>query len=167
MKVEMLLGGITRFATIEALANAVKPVTAHHIALTKGLDPAATYRCLAELSYFGIVKSRRGVRNQTFYRLSAGPGRAAAVFLRSLKKKTESTDLEKWLSSKMRAERMEKIIMTGKPKKSAFANLDGKSTFEGMISKRMPGKLSALVMSSKAAFNQMFAQKDGMFTMRI
>ena len=48
MKVEMLFGGTTRFATIEALADARQPITAYQIAMTKGLDPAATYRCLAE-----------------------------------------------------------------------------------------------------------------------
>lgn len=56
-KVELLLGGKTRFAVLEALAEAKRPVTACRVAMNKGLDPAATYRCLAEFSDFGIVES--------------------------------------------------------------------------------------------------------------
>jgi len=42
MKVEMLFGGSTRFTILETLAEAKKSITAHQIALTRGLDPAAT-----------------------------------------------------------------------------------------------------------------------------
>jgi hypothetical protein len=56
MNPEAMFGGKTRFAILEALAEAKRPVTAYQIAMTKGLDPAATYRCLLEFSEFGVVE---------------------------------------------------------------------------------------------------------------
>lgn len=165
MKIEILFGGTARFATIEALADARQPITAYQIAMTKGLDPAATYRCLAELSEFRIVESETGERNQTFYKLSDGSGRAAAEFLRSLKQKTpQSVDLEKWTSSEMQAVRMRKIV---KLDKSIFKNPNEKQDVDEIMSKRIPGELSSLITSSKIAFNKLFEQKDGVFILKV
>ena len=66
MKVEMLFGGNTRFAILEALTNANDAITAYQIAMTRGLDPAATYRCLTEFLAFKIVELEMKERNQTF-----------------------------------------------------------------------------------------------------
>lgn len=168
MKVEMLFGGTTRFAIIEALADARQPITAYQIAMNKGLDPAATYRCLTELSEFRIVESKTGERNQTFYKLSGGSGRAAAEFLRSLKQKTSQVvDLEKWTSPEMQSARMRKIVKLDKLDKSIFMNPDEKQDVEKIMSKRIPGELSALVTSSKIAFNELFEQKDSMFILKV
>lgn len=168
MKVEMLFGGTTRFATMEALANARQPITAYQIAMTKGLDPAATYRCLTELSDFKIVESKTGERNQTFYTLSDGPGRAATEFLRSLKQKTpQSVDLEKWMSPEMQAARMGKIVKLDKLDKSIFGNPNKKQNIEKIMSKRTPGELSALITSSKIAFDELFEQKDNAFVLKV
>lgn len=167
MKVEMLFGGKTRFAILEALADAKQPITAYQIAMTRGLDPAATYRCLTELLEFRIVESEIKERNQTFYRLSDVAGRAAAEFLRSLKEKTpESVDLEKWMSSKMRAERMAKIVRLDQLDKSKFRNPDEKQNVDELMSKRVSGELSALITSSKIAFNELFEQKDSTFILK-
>ncbi len=167
MKVEMLFGGNTRFAILEALAEAKQPITAYQIAITRGLDPAATYRCLTELSEFRIVESEINERNQTLYRLSDGRGRAAAEFLRSLKQKTpESVDLEKWMSPEMRAERMAKIVRLDQLDKSKFRNSDEKQNVDELMSKRVSGELSALITSSKIAFNELFEQKDSTFILR-
>lgn len=163
----MLLGGNTRFSVLEALAEAKRPVTAHHIAMTRGLDPAATYRCLTEFSEFGIVEYKMKGRNQTFYTLSAGAGRAAAKFLRLLKQKTsESVDLEKWMSHKMQSERMAKIVRLDTLDKSKFRNPGGKSIDE-IMSKRIPGELFALVKSSKIAFKELFEQKGDAFVLKV
>jgi Transcriptional regulator len=69
---EALLGGRTRFYIIEALAQAKHPITAYQIAMAKGLDPSATYRCLVEFSNFGMVESEtRGVtKHSTRYQES-------------------------------------------------------------------------------------------------
>lgn len=167
MKVEMLFGGTTRFATIEALADARQPITAYQIAMTKGLDPAATYRCLTELSDFRIVESKTGERNQTFYKLSDGSGRAAAEFLRSLKQKTpQLVDLEKWTSPQMQAARMRKIVKLDKLDKSAFRNPDEKQDVDEIMSKRIPGELSSLITSAKITFNELFEQKDNAFILK-
>ena len=175
-KAEALLGGKTRFGVLEALADAKQPVTAYQIAMSKGLDPAATYRCLAELSEFRIVESEAKERgnNQTLYKLSKGAGRAAAGFLRSLKQQQqkkaskESIDLEKWISPEMQAERMAKIVrlyqldtMTA----SKFRNPDERrrrrrQDVDELLSKRISGELSALIASSKIAFDELFEQKD-------
>lgn len=164
MKVEMMLGGMTRFATIEALADAEQPITAYQIAMAKGLDPAATYRCLTELSDFGIVESKTGERNQTFYNLSDGPGQAAAEFLRSLKQKTpQSVDLEKWMSPELQSERMEKIVRLDK---SIFRNPDEKQSVDEILSKRTYGELSTLVTSAKIAFNELFEQKNNVIILK-
>jgi len=164
MKIETLFGGTTRFATIEALVDATKPITAYQVAMTKGLDPAAAYRCIIELSDIGIVESRIGERNQTFYRLSDGPGQAAAKFLRSLKQKTSQiVDLEEWASPKMQAVRMGKIV---KLDKSAFRDPDKTQDVESIMSKRMSGELSALITSSEMAFNELFEQKGNVFILK-
>lgn len=165
MKVEMLFGGSTRYAILEALAEAKQPVTAYQIAITRGLDPAATYRCLVEFLEFGIVKSKME-RNQTFYKLSDGAGRAATEFMRSLKQKTSETDdLEKWMSPKMQSGRMAKIVRL-KLDESKFRNQGGEKSIGDIMSKRVPGELSALVASAKIAFNELFEQKDDMFVLK-
>ena len=167
MKIEMLFGGSTRFAVLEALVNAKQPITAYQIAITRGLDPSATYRCLAELLEFRIVESELEERNQTFYKLSDGAGRAAAEFLRSLKQKTpESDDLEKWLSPEMQSQRMAKIVRLPQLEESKFRNPNGKQSVDEIISKRVPGELSALITSSKIAFGELFEQKDNVFILR-
>lgn len=167
MKVELLFGGKTRFATLEALVDAKQPITAYQIAMTRGLDPAATYRCLTEMLEFRIVESKTEERNQTFYKLSDVAGRSAAEFLRSLKQKTpESVDLEKWMSPEMRAERMAKIIRLDQSDTSKFRNPDEKQNIDKLISKRIPGELSALITSSKIAFNELFEQKDSTFILK-
>ncbi len=167
MKLSILFGGKTRFAILEALADAKQPITAYQIAMTKGLDPAATYRCLTELLEFGIAESETEGRNQTFYTLSDGPGRSASAFLRSLKQKTpESVDLVTWMSPEMRAGRMAKFIRLDKSDISKFRNLDEKQNVDKIMSKRIPGELSALITSSKIAFNELFEQKDNMFILK-
>jgi hypothetical protein len=168
MKVEMLFGGRTRFATIEALMEARQPITAYQIAMTKGLDPAATYRCLTELSDFKIVESKTGDRNQTFYKLSEGSGQAAAEFLRSLKQKIpQSVDLEEWTSPQMQAARMRQIIKLDKSDKSVFRNSDEKQDVDEIMAKRTVGELSSLIISAKITFNELFEQKEGMFILKI
>lgn len=167
MKVELLFGGKTRFATLEALADAKQPITAYQIAMTRGLDPAATYRCLTEMLEFRIVESKTEERNQTFYKLSDVAGRSAAEFLRSLKQKTpESTDLEIWMSPKMRAERMAKIVRLDQLDTSKFRKPKEKQSVEELMSKRTPGELSALITTSKIAFNELFEQKDDMYILK-
>jgi hypothetical protein len=164
MKIEMLFGGNTRFAVLEALVNANDATTAYQIAITRGLDPAATYRCLTEFLEFKIVESETKGRNQTFYKLSDGAGRAAAEFMRSLKQKTpESDDLENWMSPKMQSERMAKIVRLDKLDESKFRNPGGKQSVDEIMSKRVPGELSALIISSKIAFRELFEQKDNTF----
>jgi len=168
MKIEMLFGGNTRFAVLEALANAYDGTTAYQIAITKGLDPSATYRCLTELLEFRIVESETKERNQTFYKLSEGSGRAAAEFLRSLKQKTsESVDLEKWMSPEMQAERMKKIVRFDQLDKSKFRNKNENQSIDEIMSKRTPGELSALIASSELAFDELFEQEDNMFILKI
>jgi len=166
MKVEVLFGGKTRFAILEALAEAEQPMTAYQIAMTKGLDPAATYRCLTEFAEFGIVESNIKKRNQISYKLSGGTGKAAATFLRSLEQKTsESVDLEKWLSPEMQAERRAKIVRL-EQLKSSFKGADERKGIEELMSKRVAGELSALIASSQIAFNELFKQEDGTFILR-
>jgi predicted ArsR family transcriptional regulator len=176
MNAEVLLGGKTRFAILEALTEAKWPVTAYQIAMTKGLDPAATYRCLVEFSELGVVESEiKKKRNQTFYKLSKGAGKAAAEYMRSLKKmkkqkaSDESIDLEKWLSPEMQAERMAKIVRfepdTSSPS-SEKADAERKGVDE-LLSMRVSGELAALVASSQIAFNELFEEKkDGTFILK-
>jgi hypothetical protein len=169
MKIEVLLGGRTRFAVLEALSGANQPMTAYQIAVTEGLDPAATYRCLTEFSELGIVESEIKERNQTLYKLSKGAGRAAAEYLRSLKQKTpESVDLEKWLSPEMQAERMAKIVrLDDKPGASAFGKATERKGVDELLSRRASGELSALIASSRIAFNELFELKeDGTFILK-
>jgi Fe2+ or Zn2+ uptake regulation protein len=166
MKTEALLGGKTRFAVLEALAEARRPMTAYQIAMDKGLDPAATYRCLTEFSEFGVVESEIRERNQTFYKLSKGTGKAAAEYLRSLKQKvSESIDLEKWLSPEMQAERMAKIVRLD-TKATLFGKATERKGVNKLLSKRVSGELAALVTSSQIAFNELFEQKDGTFILK-
>ena len=162
MKAEMLLGGKTRFTVLGALADAKAPLTAYQIAIAKGLDPAATYRTLAEFSEFGIAKSQVK-RNQRYYSLSGGPGRAAVNFLRSLEeKKPRSDDIEEWLSPRMRSERLSKLVRL---ERSRFR--DGKVQDIGKImSRRVRGELSALIISSKIAFDELFEKKNGVFVLK-
>ena len=167
MKAEILLGGRTRFLTLEALADAKRPITAYHIAMIKGLDPTATYRCLTELLEFRIVESKIKERNQTFYKLTNVAGRAASGFLRSLKqKRSEPVDLEKWMSIKMQAERMEKIVRLDQLDRSKFRNVDGKQNVDKILSKRIGGELATLVASAEIAFNELFELKDGVFILK-
>jgi len=162
MKAEMLLGGKTRFTVLGALADAKAPLTAYQIAIARGLDPAATYRTLAEFSEFGIARSQVK-RNQRYYSLSGGPGRAAVNFLRSLETKPRSDDIEEWLSPKMRSERLSKIVRL---ERSRFRG-DGKMQDIGKImSRRVRGELSALIMSSKIAFDELFEEKNGVFVLK-
>lgn len=162
MKVEMLFGGSTRFTILEALSEAKQSITAHQIAITRGLDPAATYRCLTEFLEFGIVKSETK-HSQTFYRLSSGPGRAAAEFMHSLKQRTKQDDLEEWISPKMQAKRMAKITRLDKLDESKFRDKVKTQNIDKLLSKRTPGELTALVMSSKIAFRKLFEQKGNVF----
>ncbi|HEY8140980.1 MAG TPA: helix-turn-helix domain-containing protein [Nitrososphaera sp.] len=168
MKAKVLFGGKTRFATLEALAEAKRPMTAYQIAMSKGLDPAATYRCLTEFAEFGIVKPQIKERNQISYKLSEGTGKAAATFLRSLEQKTsESVDLEKWLSPEMQAERRAKIVRLGSRRlKPSFKEVGGRKGIGELMSNRIAGELSALIASSQIAFNELFRQEDGTFILR-
>lgn len=164
MKAEVLLGGKTRFTILEALAEAEQPLTAYQIAMTRGLDPAATYRCLTEFAEFGVVGSEIRERNQTSYKLSKGAGKAAAEFLRSLKQKAaEPADLEKWLSPEMRAERMSKIVRLDAP---LFGKAIERKEIDELLSKRTTGELSALIESSQIAFNELFERKGDTFILR-
>ncbi len=168
-RAEVLLGGKTRFAVLEALAEANQAATAYQIAMNKGLDPAATYRCLTEFSEFGIVESEIKERNQTFYKLSRGPGKAAADFLRSLKQKTpRSIDLEKWISPETRAGRIAKIVKIdiNQFDASAIEKLAKGKDIADIMSNRTSGELSALITSSQIAFNELFDEKDGTYILR-
>jgi hypothetical protein len=163
---EVLLGGKTRFAVLEALVEAEQqPITAYQIAMAKGLDPAATYRCLTELSAFMIVsETKKG--NQTLYKLSKGAGRAAADFLQSLIQKTpESIDLKKWISPEMQAERMAKIIKFTRIDASKFKSQESQNIDE-LLSKRASGELSTLIKSSKMAFDELFEKTDNTFILK-
>lgn len=174
-KIEMLLGGKTRFEVLEALAEAKqRPVTAYQIAMSKGLDPAATYRCLTEFSEAGIVEPEiRRKRNQTFYRLSKKAGKAAVEFLRSLKQETpraREEDFEKWTLPETQAERMAKIVRirvkdrsgTSVPRRPAKDAVD----VNIMLSSRISGELPALIASSQIAFNELFDEKDGKYVLK-
>src|SRR5581483_1327828 len=166
-KIEALLGGKTRFAVLEALAETKQSITAYQIAMRKGLDPAATYRCLTEFLEFRIVDSETSRRNQTAYRLSNGVGRAMSEFLRSLRQKTsESTDLEDWISPQMQAERMGKIVKLGQFNKSGFKSRKRQDVSK-LLSERVYGELSALVKSSKIAFDELFEKEADRFVLRI
>lgn len=169
MNIEALFGGKTRFAILEVLAEAKRPMTAYKIAMTRGLDPAATYRSLVEFSEFGVVKSETKGRNQTFYKLSERRGKAAAEYMRLLKQKaSESIDLEKWISPEMQGERMAKVVRLDTNQLASLSGqaADGKRVDE-LLSKRVSGELSALISSSKIAFNDLFELKDdGTFVLR-
>lgn len=167
MKTEVLLGGKTRFAILEALEEAKQPVTAYQIAINKGLDPAATYRCLVEFSKFRVVESETKKRSQTFYRLSKGAGKAAAEYLQSLKQKTsESIDLEEWTLPDMQAERMSKIARLDTNKLDVSPGKVDRKIVDELLSKRVSGELSALVTSSQIAFNELFELKEGVFVLK-
>ena len=169
MNAAALLGGKTRFITLEALAEAKQPMTAYQIAVNKGLDPAATYRCLTEFSEAGVAKSEMKERNQTYYKLSDDVGKAAAGYLESLKRKrTKPIDLEEWLSPEMQAERMTNIVRLdpiqlniGKGKQSPQ-----RKTVSQLLSDRIAGELGALIESSQIAFNELFERNGDVFTLR-
>jgi hypothetical protein len=78
-----------------------------------------------------------------------------------VKKKSESNDLEGWLAPKMQAERMAKIARLDKSKlkSSRFVRATGPKNVSQLMSKRIPGELSALIESSKIAFNGLFLQQ--------
>jgi DNA-binding transcriptional ArsR family regulator len=165
-----LLGGKTRFAILEELAESKQPMTAYSIAVARGLDPAATYRYLKEFLEFGIVESEANNKNQMLYKLSGGAGRAADDFLHSLKQSTAGVvDLEKWISSEAQAERMAKIILLDKSIKSNEPL--GKSlkttSFNKIVSKRVRGELAALVKSSQIAFKEKFIEDNGIFVLKM
>lgn len=164
MEAEALLGGKTRFAVLEALADARRPMTAYQIAVIKGLDPAAAYRCIAEFAEFGIVDSKAGQRNQTSYRLSKAAGKAAAELLRSLKQKASgSADLEGWLAPDMQAERMAKIVRLDAVRSGKAAE---RKRISELLSRRAPRELAALIESSQIAFNDLFERKNGVFILK-
>ena len=171
MNAEVLLGGRTRFRIMEALVEAKQPVTAHQIALSKGLDPSATYRCLAEFSDFGIVASETKTRNQTVYKLSKSTGKLAAEFLRALtKNRSESDDMEEWFSSKTQAERMSNIIRVNKEKiaSSPFVRGAERKSVKELMSKRTSEELSVLIQSSEIAFNELFeTNENGVFVLKV
>ncbi|MEW6604576.1 MAG: winged helix-turn-helix domain-containing protein [Thermoproteota archaeon] len=166
MSIEALLGGRSRFAILEALAETGKPVTAYQIAMAKGLDPASTYRYLSEFLKFRVVDSERR-RNQTFYRLSKGAGKAAVEYMQSLKRKaSEPIDLQDWLSPEMQAERTAKIVRLD-PDMIPFGKEAKAKQVAELLSKRAPRELAALVASSEAAFNELFdKRRDGTFTLK-
>ena len=169
MKIEVLLGGRTRFAVLEALAEAGQPATAYQIAMNKGLDPAATYRCLTEFAEVGIVEPEIKERNQTLYKLSKGSGKAAVEFLQSLKQKTSGPmDLEKWISTEIQAERMAKIVKININQFDTSARgkpVRGKD-ITALVSNRTPRELSALIASSQIAFRELFDEKDGTYILK-
>jgi predicted transcriptional regulator len=172
MNAEVLLGGKTRFRVVDALVEVKQPMTAYQIAMSKGLDPAATYRCLTEFSSFGMVESETTERNQTVYKLSKGTGEAAAEFLRALMQSTstsKSHDIEEWLSPEMQAERIAKMVQVDKTKiaNSPFVRTTERKSIRELMSKRTSGELSALIESSKIAFNELFKrQEDGVFALK-
>lgn len=174
MKIEELFGGRTRFAVLEALAEANQPMTAYQIAISNGLDSAATYRCLTEFSEFGIVEPVRKGRNRTSYKLSKGSGNSAVEFLRLLKQKQktseESIDLKKWISPEMQAKRMAKIVrldrLDTKFNSSTLRTPTERIDIDKLMSQRVPGELSALIASSQIAFNELFEQNGNVFTLK-
>ena len=169
-KMEELLGGRTRFAILEALAEAKKPMAAYRIAMVKGLDPAATYRYLTDFSEFGVVEPVTKGRKQTSYKLSEGAGKAATAFLRSLKKqKTPATiDLDEWMSPEMQSRRTARIIGLANQFNDvvAFERAFEEKDVEELLSRRIAGELSALIASSQIAFRELFEQKDNVFILK-
>jgi hypothetical protein len=122
-----------------------------------------------EFANFGIVESEKRDRNQTIYKLSNGAGKAAAEFLRSiLQKKSETHDLEEWLSPKKRSERMAKIMRLDRDKLAAspFIQSIKRKSVDQLMSKRTPGELSALIKSSKIAFEGYFLQEESSYIMK-
>ena len=127
---------------------------------------------MTEFSSFGIVESETTERNQTVYKLSKGTGEAAAEFLRALpqsKSKSKSHDIEEWLSPEMQAVRIAKMAQVDKTKiaNSPFVRATERKSISELMSKRTSGELSALIESSKIAFNELFKrQEDGVFALK-
>jgi hypothetical protein len=167
MKIEMLFGGNVRFGVLEALADTRQPIAAYQIAMLKGLDPAATYRCLAEFLEFGIVVSKVSDKNQILYQLTNSIGKAASEFINSLREKTNSFDLEKWLSTTKQSDRMATIVNLPQLKNSKSKSSNEKQNIDKIMSRRIPEEMSALVMSSKIAFNELFKKRDGEFILNL
>jgi hypothetical protein len=160
MKAEALFGGRTRFTVLGALAGARRPLTAYQIAVAGGLDPAATYRCLAEFAEFGIARPSKA-DGQTFYELSDTAGKAAAKFLRSLKQELSGpTDMDAWLAPERQAARRAKIARLDVRSGKAGGKVDE------LLSTRARGELSALIKSSRIAFDETFGRRNGEYVLR-
>lgn len=165
---EELLGGRTRFAILEALAEAEggRPMTAWKIAVTKGLNPSLTYNYIADLLKFGVVEQvTKCNAKQTSYRLSGSVGNAAAVFLRALKQSQRTLpaviDLDEWMSPAMQAQRTIMIGNDRVPPKVSQVQVKKKMRF-----RRKPEELSALIESSQIAFRELFDKKDGAYILK-
>jgi len=167
-RLEELFGGKIRFSILESLAEAKQPMTAYQIAISKGLDPAATYRYLTEFADLNIVKSSVKANKQTTYRLSDETGNAFVEFLRSLKREaSEPIQLEEWTTPEMQAERTSKIVgLFNQIQKLPLRITPQDIQVDALLSRRVSGELSALIASSQIAFNELFEQKGDMFILK-
>ncbi len=168
-RVEELFGGKIRFNILESLAEAKQPMTAYQIAISKGLDPAATYRYVREFADLGIVEYVT-TGNQTVYQLTNSVGNTLATFLRSVKGKEQKpmpVDLEVWTSPEMQAERTSKIVgLSNKIRKLPLDIIPENIDVENLLSRRVSGELSALIASSQIAFNELFEQNGDTFVLK-
>lgn len=167
-RLEEIFGGEIRFTILKALAEARQPATAYQIAISNGLDPAATYRYLTEFVELGIVKPSIKGRKQTAYRLSEETGRKLVAFLRSLKQQApEPIDLEEWTEPKNQAERTARIIgLSTQIQKLPARTASQEISVEDLLARRVSGELSALIKSSQIAFRELFRQKGSIFVLR-
>jgi len=161
VNIEQFVGGRIRFAIMNALAGSGKPVTAYSIAIRYGLDPAATYRYLAEFAKVGIVESVRKAQKQTAYRLSEGVGKAAVNFLQYLKQE-QRIDFDEWMRPKAVSDRAAKCLKArlsaGEVAELAKGEALGVEEAERLLEKRKSGELEALIEAGRIGFHRTFKQ---------
>ena len=159
VNIEQFIGGRIRFAILNALAESAEPMTAYSIAIQQGLDPAATYRYLAEFAKVGIVEPVKKKQKQTAYRLSRDSGKAAIRFLNSLKQ-VKPINFEQWMSPEARAERTEKSL-AARLSDEELAQLAHGGALDveqakKFLNRRRAGELKALAEAARIGFNQRF-----------
>lgn len=160
VNVAQFIGGKIRFVILNALAGSAEPMTAYSVATKYALDPAATYRYLAEFASVGIVEPVKKARKQTAYKLGAS-GRAAIRFLNSLKQ-VKPIDFEQWMSAEALAERVSKSL-AARLSAEELAELGKGEPLSveqatKLLYRRRAGELEALIEAAKMGFNQSFKQ---------
>lgn len=129
-----------------------------------GMSKTTFYKYFDNLLEFGMIRINRKIAKANLYSINL-----SNPIVQSMKNNVDyisakiAKPVEDWLFPKMQAKQTAKITRLDKSDESKFRGNDKTQNIDRLLSKRVPGELAALVISSKIGFGKLFEQKGNVF----